>query len=323
MVHNQALRSCEALILGIYARGETKPREEEKILLERVGNQVAKAQWAEPSHLAGAVSQACWDDNFIMPYQGKCLNPLIMLAEILDNSLYLTVAKRLADFLLKNITSGEDNPFIKGQYIAKGKRLPIYKKIYSLHRFSPFLESWLRRFRQRGIEQWQHNPWPQWLARGFDTARGLYNLGKVLKEEQYCRAALAMVEASLRYQSPLGGLRNTIGFFGEDPALQQGLSWQDVAPITRWNSYAVQFLHELAVGSPVLPPAKPEPDCQDIVRLANELTFIETPREVRLVAADQRPLWQVRKGNRWGRPFKGVQKGEGAAAVGRLRGSSP
>lgn len=319
MVHNQALRCCEALIMGIRARGDSKPKSDEKALLERIGKQVKEAQWDGNSLISGAISQAIWDDRIIMPYQGKCINPLIEMSNILKDSFYLNIAKKLADFIVVNIQSETGDYLLRGQYIPEGRRLPFARRIYPIWQFFPFLEHYLRHYRQHNIDRWIFNPWPKWIARGLDTARGLYNLGHSLGEEKYCNFAKKMVFDSLRYQTPLGGLRNTLGFFGENPDESGGLVWQDVAPIPRWNSYAVQFIHELAVGTPVLKPQIPEPECQDIVELADNLTFIETIREVRVQTVDQNVLWSIKKGNRWGRPFRAVHKGEGGAAVGRLR----
>ncbi len=126
-----------------------------------------------------------------------------------------------------------------------------------------------------------------------------------------------MTREVLRYQSPLGGLRNTLGFFGDDPEAG-GLVWQDVAPIPRWNSYAVQFLHELAKGTPILNPVAPSEDACDEMILADNLRLTETPKELRLTDAHDTVVWRIGKGYRWGRPFRPLsQWSEGGSATGR------
>jgi hypothetical protein len=303
-VHNQALRACEALILGIQSRGDSKPTAKEKVLLHRIGRRVAEAQWQNQPPVAGGIPQARSDDNLIMPYQGKCLTPLVMLGSFLNAPEYLEVARKLGDLVLSNLGAGGDVGGIKGKYIPTGDGLPGARRLYRCRRLLPFLEGNLRRHRRRQITGWQLNPWPQWIARGIDTARGLDRLGKALGEDQYTHMARAMVRAALGHQSPLGGLRNTLGFFGTDPDELGGLVWQDVAPIPRWNSYAVQFLHELAAGTPVLSPLRPSEACRDTVSLAKNLTWIETPEEIRVIDAAGRTVWELRKGHRWGQPFR-------------------
>lgn len=316
-VHNQALRGCEALILGIYARGDSRPTPREKALLQKVGRQVIKSQVGPDTPWAGAIYQALPNDNLIMPYQGKCLAPLIMLAEILADSIYLKVAKQLADFILKNMETEKGGRLLRGQYLAQGPGLEKARKLYRLRHCFPFLEPNLRRHRQRQINHWVFNPWPHWIARGLDTARGLYLVGQALKEEQYISVAMEMVHEALKYQTPLGGLRNTMGFFGEDPNLQGGPVWQDVIPIPRWNSYAIQFLHELARGTPVITPPPPESSLCDEVVLADNLLFRETPHKVNLLSAAGQTKFTLRKGHRWGRLYRAVNKGEGGAATGQ------
>lgn len=316
-VHNQALRACEALILGIQARGDDRPNSREKALLRRVGRLVAESQWAANSRVAGALPQALPNDDIIMPYQGKCLKPLIMLSEVLDDSLYLDIAQRLADFIVKNMEADESGPLLGSRYLPVGAGLKHARRLYRARRLFPFLEPHLRRHRQRRIEQWEFSPWPRWIARGLDTARGLYHLGLALKEDRYIKVGLAMLEKALEYRSPLGGIRNTLGFFGEDPD-GVGQVWQDVAAIPRWNSYAIQFLHELASGAPVLKPQKPPEGAQDIVRLSGNTSLVETLTELHLVRDTGEEVWRLKKSQRWGRPFRQVcQWDEGAAIAGR------
>lgn len=315
--HNMALRSCEALIIGIQARGDSRPNAMEKSLLRRIGRQVAEAQWGETSPVAGALPQSRSDDDLIMPYQGKCLNPLVMLAECLGESVYLDMARRLADFILANLEF-RGGWLLRGKYDGQGPRVAKGRRLYQFRRLFPFLEPHLRRHRQRQIAHWRLNTWPHWLARGLDTARGLYHLGRALEDERYISAALEMTRKVLRHQSPLGGLRNTLGFFGDDPEAIGGLVWQDAAPIPRWNSYAVQFLHELSVGTPVLRPMAPEEDTRDEVNLADNLRLTETPKELRLTDNRDETLWQILKGRRWGLPFRlPCQWSEGGSAIGR------
>lgn len=304
IAHNMALRACEALILGIQARGDSKPTAKEKALLHRVGRRVAKAQWQGQPLVSGGIPQSLSDDGLIMPYQGKCLTPLVTLGSFLNAPEYLEVARHLGDLVLRNLAAGGDGGSICGKYSPMGNGLPGGRRLYRWRRLLPFFEGNLRRHRQRRITGWQLNPWPHWIARGLDTARGLYGLGKALGEERYTHKALAMVSESLGYQSPLGGLRNTLGFFGTDPDELGGQVWQDVAPIPRWNSYAVQFLHELAARTPVLSPLRPSESCRDTVSLAENLTWIETPEEIRVIDAEGQTVWELRKGHRWGRPFR-------------------
>jgi hypothetical protein len=316
--HNMALRACEALMLGIQARGETKPIPKERALLRRVGRQVAQAQWQGDTPVAGAIPQSFSDDGLIMPYQGKCLNPLIMLAEFLDEPLYLEMARRLADFIIRNLgAAGEDEPLLCGKYSGEGDDLAKARRLYRFRRLFPFLEPNLRGLRHSKITRWSLNPWPQWVARGMDTARGLYHLGQASGEPRYTSLALAMMQKALQFQTPLGGLRNTVGFFGESPDDIGGLVWQDAAANPRWNSYAVQFLHELAVGTPVIEPVTPGPELRDEVALAGKLQLCETAQELRLTSL-MGELWRIRKGYRWGRPVRPILRWcEGGSAAGR------
>jgi hypothetical protein len=316
-VNNQILRCGEAVILGVRARGDSKPAGEEKALLERIGHQVAQSQWGEDSPVNGAISQALSNDDIILPYQGKCLTPLVMLAESLGDPLYLEVARRLADFIVKNLRSA-GMPLISGQHRAEGAMLSQARRIYKLRRLIPFAEPSLRKYRKKKTTHWHYNPWPKWIARGLDTARGLFHLGQALGEEIFTRAALEMVRESLKYLTPLGGMRNTLGFWREDPENMGGMAWQDAVAIPRWNSYAIQFFHELASGTPVLPPRLPEVNQRDEVELAGDVKLIETREELRLVTPENDILWQLRKGHRWGRPFRQVPKwNEGGVATGQ------
>ncbi len=320
-VHNQALRACEALILGIRARGDSRPDPAEKALLQMVGRRVSEAQWGNETPVAGAISQSLSHDDFIMPYQGKCLNPLVMLAELLEAPVYLEVAQRLADFILQNLTAGGEGPLLSGQYVAQGPGLRRGRRLYRARHLWSGLEPVLRRYRRQQITHWQFGTRPRWIARGLDTARGLDHLGKALGEERYREAAEAMVQEALHYQTPLGGLRNTLGFFGEDPQEGEGRVWQDAAAIPRWNSYAVQFLHELASGTPVIPPILPGQNEWDEVPLKNNLTLRETGEELSLTDREAKVVWTLRKGQRWGRPFRPVSRwDEGAVATGRRSG---
>lgn len=316
--HNMALRSCEALIIGIQARGDSQPQATEKALLQRIGRQVVEAQWGKTSPVAGAIPQSRSDDGLIMPYQGKCINSLVMLAKCLGEPVYLDVARRLADFILTNIDFDHGGRLLRGKYEGQGSRVANGRRLYRFRHLFPFLEPHLRRHRQRQIGHWRLNPWPHWLARGLDTARGLYHLGQVLGEERYTRAALKMTREVLGSQSPLGGLRNTMGFFGDDPEVMGGWVWQDVAAIPRWNAYAVQFLHELAAGTSILQPIRPENDTRDEVVLADNQRLVETTGELRLMGADNQTVWWLQKGHRWGRPFRLIsQWSEGGSATGR------
>jgi hypothetical protein len=256
-----------------------------------------------------------------MPYQGKCLNPLIMLAKFLDEPIYLDIARRLADFIGRNMdTTGVDGPWLCGKYAGEGDDLAKARGLYRFRRLFPFLEPNLRRLRQQKIERWQLNPWPRWVARGLDTARGLFHLGQTLGEPHYRNLALAMVQKALKFQTPLGGLRNTVGFFGESPHDIGGLVWQDAAAMPRWNSYAVQFMHELAVGTPVLQPVRLSEDSQDMVALAGNETLTETVHELRMVDGHGEVVWRLHKGHRWGRPFRPMsQWNEGGSFSGRCR----
>ena len=300
---------------GIQARGDTKPNPKERALLRGVGRQVAQAQWPDDAPMAGAIPQSLSDDGLIMPYQGKCLNPLLMLAKFLDDPLYLDMARRLADFIGRNMeAAGGDGPLLCGKYSGKGDGVARAQRLYRFRRLFPFLEPSLRRLRQNRIQHWGLNPWPQWVARGLDTARGLYHLGQDLQESRYSSLALAMVEKALQFQTPLGGLRNTVGFFGENPADLGGLVWQDAAAIPRWNSYAVQFLHELSVGTPIIEPIIPDPALRDEVALASNSHLCETVQELRLMGPTEE-LWRIRKGYRWGRPVRPIfQWCEGGSA---------
>ena len=207
-VNNQALRCCEALILGVQARGDSRPNHEEKALLERVGRQVAESQWGEDSPIKGAISQALTTDDVILPYQGKCLNPLVMMAEALGQPQFLEIARRLADFIVRNLKSA-DIFLISGQHLAEGEELLKARRIYRLRRVFHFCEFRLRKYRKEKTGKWPYSPWPKWIARGLDTARGLFHLGQALGEEIYIRASLEMVRESLTYQTPLGGLPPT------------------------------------------------------------------------------------------------------------------
>lgn len=317
-VNNQALRGCEALMLGIRARGEERPNRQEAAVLRRTGLQVLRSQWGGDSAVAGAIAQALAHDDIIMPYQGKCLAPLVMLAKSLNEPVYLERAARLAGFIGKNMASAGKGLLQGGHYLAAGPQLTKARRLYRARRIFPILEPQLRRHRQRNIAIWRFNPWPQWVARGLDTARGLYHLGQAMGESHYTQTALNMLQEALRFQTPLGGIRNSLGFFGEDPETS-GLTWQDMAPNPRWNSYAVQFLHELAVGTPLLDPILPEKDCRDEVPLAGDLILVETPAALRLVNHDGQTAWHLAKGRRWGRPFRPVCRwNEGAAVTGRL-----
>ena len=317
--HNMALRACEALILGIQARGDSKPSPQEKAILHRVGRQVEKAQWRGQTSVAGAIPQGWGDDSLIMPYQGKCLYPLIALARFLDDPLFLDMAMRLAEFIDQNMRiSGEGGPLLCGKYSVEGYELDKARRLYRFRRLLPFLEPKLRRLRQSKITHWSLNPWPQWVARGLDTARGFYHLGQASGEPRYGSMASAMVQKALQFQTPLGGLRNTIGFFGENPEENGGLVWQDVAAIPRWNSYAVQFLHELAAGTPVLEPIRPQQAIEDVMTLAGNKRLIENVNELYLVDGQGKIIWRIHKGYRWGRPFRPIsQWNEGASIAGR------
>lgn len=321
--YNMALRACEALMLGIQARGDTKPTHKERAMLHRVGRQVADAQWQDPTPVAGAIPQSLSNDDLILPYQGKCLYPLIMLAKFLEEPSYLEMARRLADFIIRNMDiAGDEGPLLCGKYFGTGNNLAKARRLYRFRRLFPFLEPNLRRLRQRKIDRWQLNPFPRWVARSLDTARGLYHLGQTLGEQHYSSLALAMVQKAVQFQTPLGGLRNTMGFFGEHPDDIGGLVWQDAAANPRWNSYAILFLHELAAGTPILEPIKPDADSRDSVALSGKEMLVETLTDLSVVNEHGEVVWRLHKGHRWGRPFRPIsQWNEGASFSGWSRKS--
>jgi hypothetical protein len=314
-VHNQALRACEALILGIQARGGGKPSPEEAALLRRCAKQVANEQLPRGHRWAGALPQSLADDRIILPYQGDCLAPLVMLSNFLHDQHLLDIAQRLADFILHTIDIVGGEPFIPGTIYPLGKGLLNARRLYRLRYISPFFEPALRGRRRRYITDWRFVPWPRWIARTVDTARGLWKLSDAIGDSRYARIAGEMLQAILQHQSPLGGVRNSLGFFGQDPREKGGLSWQDVVPNPRWNSYIVQFLHEILAGTPVHPPQSPTPDCRDEVRLAGGRVIVETVSSLTLLDVEGDTIWVLRKGMRWGRPFRQVTQWDEGGAV--------
>ncbi|HDG98738.1 MAG TPA: hypothetical protein ENG73_11335 [Desulfobacterales bacterium] len=319
-VYNQALRACEALILRAWAWGDSYPLKQDRQILQRVGRMILSAQWPDDgSIVAGAIPQSASDDRIIMPYQGKCLYPLILLGEVLQAPQYIEAARKLADFILR-IMDVEQEYLLPGSFLPKGRRLRTARWFYRGRYIWPWMEPVLQQYRRWQIADWYFNPRPRWIARGFDTARGLFYLGQVLDEERYKLAAIRMVREALRYQSPIGGIRNTLGFFGRDPQEIGGLVWQDALPIPRWNSYAIQFLHELLSGTPLRSPIVPSTDAYDEVKLAYGCTLFETADEVKLTDASGKQIWMIRKGFRWGRPFKpALDWNEGAAVNNEYR----
>ncbi len=265
---------------------------------------MVQAQWKPPSQVAGGIAQSLSNGSLIMPYQGKCLVPLVMLAEFLKEPIYLEVARNLANFIRHNQEGGGDQQLIHGEFAAEGPDIHFDRRLYRLRRLLPVLEPHLRRHRQKKVTGWSFKPWPVWIARGIDTARGLHHLGHAIGEESYVKAAERLVGETLNHQTAIGGLRNTQGFFGVAPEVQGGLVWQDAAAIPRWNSYAIQFFHELAAGTPVIQPRRPVTEGVDEIKLAGQQMLIETPEELRLETPEGTVSWRLRKGLRWGRPFR-------------------
>jgi len=314
IVINQALRACTAAILGMQADAITEV--EARAIVTRVVTIAADMQYKDEA-VAGAIPQSKADDSIIMPYQGKCLEPLVQVFLSFGDERALQTAIRLADFVVAHGEPGTG--LVRGALLPEGKLLAQGRCAYRLRLVAPFAERPLRSLRQRMIKAWRAVHWPIWIARSADTARGLWKLARVTGNDVYLRTAHSMLDAMLACQTLLGGIRNSRGFFGTDPA-QDGPSWQDVAPIPRWNAYLVHWLHELLQGTSVRDPELPAEDARDEVALAEDATLVETKSSLTLLRPDSSVAWSLRKGHRWGWPFRQVQEwDEGSCQQGMRR----
>jgi len=317
-VINQVLRHLETIILMCESLDLSKNNRYKKYLEEK-GKWILSLQFKD-REIKGAFPQALSGETVFSCYQGKCLKPLISLGTFLGDDAYIDSAIRLGEFIKQKLLVRTDQGLLLNYgFEPSGSNLKLWRKIYKLRRVLPFIEKWVKKARIRAIDTWQFSQYPMWIARSADTALGFYKLYEVTNDSQWLGISLDMINAILSYQTPLGGIRNTLGFWGIYE--NDNLVWQDVAPITRWNAYVIELLHYLLKGRKVLMPIRPSEDLKDRVRLMGNQIYEETVLRVSLRDSNNRILWTVNKKSRWGRPRIPYMKwDEGDCKRGNLTG---
>lgn len=305
-VSNQALRFCEALLLNEKIYGHNKY----KSLVRKIINQIKKIQLVKPDFLKGAIPQSIFNPQIILPYQGKCLYPLVKIWEAYNSEDALDISINLGNFILKTleiIYEKTGHYFIGGVYIPQRRYDKLIDCFLKIRKIIPSLSVQLHNIKVLTIKDWIFNIYPLWIARSADTARGLYWLGKATQEKKYIVSAFRLLNEILKFRSPLGGIRNTIGFYGFLPKQSIAFVWQDLLPIPRWNNYVIQFLHELAVGKPIVILEDLNEDLKDEFYTINNEKIIEDKFSVRCIDNTHNTKWIIKKGKRWGLPFREVK----------------
>jgi len=317
-VINQVLRHLETIILMCESLELPKDNKHKKYL-EKKGKWILSLQFKD-GEMKGAFPQALSGETVFSCYQGKCLIPLVNLGTFLSDDAYIDSAIRLGKFIKQKLLNRTDQGLLLNYcFEPSGDNLKLWRKLYKLRRLLPFSEKWLRKGRISAIHTWRFSEYPVWIARSADTALGFYKLYEVTNDSQWLEISLNITNAILLYQTPIGGIRNTLGFFGIYE--NENLVWQDVAPITRWNAYVIELLHYLLKGRKVLMPIRPSEDIIDRVNLKDNQIYEETVSTVSLKDNNNRILWTVNKKFRWGRPRIPYMKwDEGDCQRGNLTG---
>lgn len=298
-VINQVLRNLETIIIMCESLDLSKNNEHKKYLGKK-GKWILSLQFKD-GEMKGAFPQALSDETVFSCYQGKCLIPLVSLGTFLSDDTYIDSAIRLGKFIKQKLLIRTDQGLLLNYgFEPSGNNLKLWRKLYKMRRLFAFTEKWLRKGRLSAIDTWRFSKYPVWIARSADTALGFYKLYEVTNDSEWYNISLNIIKAILAHQTPLGGIRDTQGFFGKFE--NNNLVWQDVAPITRWNAYVIQLLHYLLRGKKVCAPIMPSENSVDKVLLSNNQIYEETTSTVSLKDGNNRILWTVNKSSRWGRP---------------------
>ncbi|MCM8807630.1 MAG: hypothetical protein NC926_06785 [Candidatus Omnitrophica bacterium] len=318
-VINQALRFCEALLLN----QEIYDHSKYKSLLREIIQQIKKLQFTEPDLLKGALPQSLFNPQIILVYQGKCLYPLVKIWATYRMEDAIDIAVKLGNFILNTlemIYKKTGYYLVGGIYIPQRRFSKLIDYFSKIRKVFPFLSISLNRLKVLSIKDWIFNIYPIWIARSADTARGVYWLGKVTGEKKYIDSAFKILNDILKFKSPLGGIRNTIGFYGFLPSQKNPFVWQDLLPIPRWNNYVLQFLNELSVGKPIVILEDLSENINDEFYTINNEKIVEDKFSVKCVNNNQRLNWIIKKAKRWGLPFRHVEDWDelGAAKILKL-----
>lgn len=311
-VYNQALRTFQSLIAEKKANGFEKFSNKEYKLVKKYINIIIKEQHSERDFLNGAIPQSFSDYRIILPYQGKCLYPLLAIYEFTNDYITLDIAKRLADFIMRVMNIFSVN-LVSGVFYPKRKYNYLYKYLYRLRYLLPSSEPFLRKINRNAIVDWNFISFPQWIARSAETARGFWKLYLITNEKKYLKSAFNIIKKILEFQTPLGGIRNTIGFIN-NPKCEKPV-WQDIVAVPRWNSYVVQLLHELLKDEPLLKPNRSSKNVKDKVYTRNGECLVEDIDNLILFNKNKEIIWKIKKGERWGKPFRKIGKWNEEAPV--------
>lgn len=296
-VVNQVLRHLETTILMLQVLDESDD-EKSRRYLQDTGKRILSLQFHE-GKMKGAYPQGWACDNIYSCYQGKCLSPLINIGQFLGQEIYIASAIELADFIERELlVETEFGPLLGYGFNPAGVHTRKWQKAYKLRKVFSFTEKILRHQRILSIDDWQYYKYPVWVARSADTAFGLFLLYEATEDKRWLSLAVRMTHAIVAFQTPLGGIRNTMGFFGGE----KNTVWQDIASVTRWNAYVIHLFHYLLKGRKVKGPCKPASDSLDEVILKDGKIYVETMSEVFLKDHQNTLFWKVRKGHHWGRP---------------------
>jgi len=298
-VINQLLRHMETLILRLNVLGRPDDKKEVDYI-KRIGSDVLSVQFAD-KQIKGSFPQSYSCDGIYGCYQAKCLSSLISIGNFLSDERYIESAIRLAEFIeSRMLFETEQGSLITYGFDPTGPNFKKWQVLYKVRRIVPFAEESVRKRRVSSINDWQLYHKPVWIARSADAAHGFLLLYELTNDDRWYAVAIKIINAILYFQTPMGGIRNTIGFFG-DGKINDAV-WQDAAPITRWNAYVIQLLHFLLRGSRVEAPAKLSNGLKDEIKLKDGNTYKETALEVSMENKKGGILWKIKKGYRWASP---------------------
>lgn len=297
-VINQVLRYVDTVDSKAEALGGLLEVDKKRAML--LGRSIIELQF-KTGDTKGAFPQSLAGEDVIAPYQGKCLMPLIKMWWLSGDDVYMDAALLLAKFIEEKLLVEVGNGYLLGGFfLPKGASLSFWRKLYNLRRLLPFTERPIRVRRKSAITNWYYSKYPIWIARSADTALGYYMLWEATQVEKWLNISMDITRAIISYQTPVGGIRNTLGFFGYITKDERPV-WQDVAPITRWNAYVIQLLHYLLRGRAVRQPKFIKNE-RDEMPLANNLKYVEDRHSVSVNKDTGEIIWKIEKRKRWGRP---------------------
>jgi len=291
-ISNQALRFCEATIFKSLVLDNNPEKEKTLKIATDIAKSIIENQFSNHQFL-GAFPQGKWNHSIIFPYQGKCISPLIEIYKATKNEFILDSAIKLIDYIIKHSSENDDYFLINGSIIPKLNKSNNY--LLKFRHIFPFFEEKLHKLYKESIFEWSSYQYPYWIARSADTTNGIYQAGKVLGSSKFLNFSHQMVNEILKYQTEIGGIQNTIGFFGYASSLP---FWQDVLPIPRWNSYVIQLLNQIVSSEPVKSPEEIKEKSLNIKIVDGEL--FEDKEKVVLYLDNGKIKWSYVKNKRWG-----------------------